>query len=85
MDCDVTGQLQIICVNNYPTRCNNIQLIYICKFLYMFRGGIFHPSSGAPITVSTVSGIIDIVTATCRESDAPDDGWRYHPETCRAV
>ena len=25
------------CVNNYPTSCNNIQLIYICKLLYMFR------------------------------------------------
>jgi len=25
------------CVNNYPTRCNNIQFIYICKPLYMFR------------------------------------------------
>jgi len=24
-------------VNNYPTRCNNMQLIYICKLLYMFR------------------------------------------------
>ena len=26
-----------ICVNNYPTRCNNMQFIYICKLLYMFR------------------------------------------------
>ena len=24
-------------VNNYPTRCNNIQFIYICKLLCMFR------------------------------------------------
>jgi hypothetical protein len=24
-------------VNNCPTRCNNIQFIYICKLLYMFR------------------------------------------------
>jgi hypothetical protein len=26
-----------IYVNNCPTRCNNIQFIYICKPLYMFR------------------------------------------------
>jgi len=25
------------CVNNYPTRCNNIQFICVCKLLYMFR------------------------------------------------
>jgi len=29
--------------------------------------GIFHPSSVAHNTVSTVSGIIETVTATCRE------------------
>jgi len=28
-----------------------------------------HPSSGAHITVSTVSGFIETVTATCRERD----------------
>ena len=28
---------RVICVNNCPTRCNNIQFIYICKLLYMFR------------------------------------------------
>jgi len=28
---------RVICVNNYRTRCNNIQFIYICKLLYMFR------------------------------------------------
>jgi hypothetical protein len=26
-----------ICVNNCPTRCNNIHFTYICKLLYMFR------------------------------------------------
>jgi hypothetical protein len=25
------------CGNNYPTSCNNIQFIYICKLLYLFR------------------------------------------------
>ena len=45
----------------------------------------FHPSSGAHVTVSTVSGITETVTTTCRERDwmetaAPDDGWRYHPK-----
>ena len=28
---------RVIFVNNYHTRCNNIQFIYICKLLYMFR------------------------------------------------
>ena len=28
---------RVICVNNCPTRCNNIQFIYICKLLYMFQ------------------------------------------------
>ena len=27
----------VICVGNYPTSCNNIQFIYICKLLYMFE------------------------------------------------
>jgi len=27
---------RVICVSNYPTRCNNIQFIYVCKLLYMF-------------------------------------------------
>ena len=28
---------RVICVNNYPTSCNNIEFIYICKLLYMFQ------------------------------------------------
>jgi len=32
-------------------------------------GWYLYPSSGAHITVSTVSGIIETVTATCRERD----------------
>ena len=32
-------------------------------------GWYLHPSSGAHITVSTVSGVIETVTATCRERD----------------
>jgi len=31
-----------------------------------------YPSSGAHITASTVSGIIETVTATCREGHAHD-------------
>ena len=30
-------KLPVICANNNPTRYNNIQFIYICKLLYMFR------------------------------------------------
>jgi len=40
--------------NNYPTRCNRIQFIWICQLLNTFRV-VFHPSSGAHNTVSTVS------------------------------
>jgi hypothetical protein len=29
--------MSVIYVKNRPTRCNNIQCIYICKLLYMFR------------------------------------------------
>ena len=48
-------------------------------------GCYLHPSSGAHITVFTVSGISETVNAICRERDwmgttAPDDGWRYHPK-----
>jgi len=48
-------------------------------------GWYLNPSSGAHITVSTVSGIIETVTATCRERDwmgtaVPDEGFRYHPK-----
>jgi len=32
-------------------------------------GWYLHPSSGAHVTVSTVSGTIETVTATCRERD----------------
>jgi len=35
-------------------------------------GWHFHPSSEAHITVSTVSGIIETVTATCNERDVHD-------------
>ena len=49
-----------------------LQFTYICKLLYMY----LHPSSGAHITVSTVSGIIETVTATCRECE-----WMGTPVT----
>ena len=29
-----------MCVNNYPTKCNNIEFIYIYKLLYIVSGGI---------------------------------------------
>jgi len=33
---------RVICSNNYPTRCNNIQFIYICKlFALPVSGGIY--------------------------------------------
>jgi len=49
----------------------NIQFIYICQFLYMFR--VVSPSSsGTHIIVSTVSGITETVTATCRERHVHD-------------
>ena len=57
-----------------------------------------HPSSGAQITVFTASGtsqplllpvaIMEELILSLSSSTvicAPDDGWRNHPETCRAV
>ena len=49
-------------VNNYPTRCNNTQCIYICKLLYMFRvvpppiiRSSYHCTySSHPVTFTTV-------------------------------
>jgi len=31
------SEYRVICVNNYPARCNNLQFIYVCKTLYIFR------------------------------------------------
>jgi len=58
---------RVIFGNNYPTRCNNVQFIYISRLLYMFQ------------VVSTVSGINETVTVDT-VIWAPDDGWRYHPK-----
>ena len=41
---------------------------YICNSSTCF-GWYPHPSSGAHNTVSTISGINEIITATCRERD----------------
>jgi len=59
-----------VCANNCPKRCNNIQLIYVCKLLYVFR--VLSPPiirSSYHCRVSTVSGINETVTVTCRERD----------------
>jgi len=57
-----------VCGNNYPTRCNNVQFIYICTLLYMFRVVC------SPIISSSYhciySSCHETVTATCRER-----GW----------
>ena len=45
-----------------------------------FFGWYLHPSSGAHNTVSTVSGINETVTATCRER-----GWTGMPDTVDTV
>jgi len=64
---------RVICVNNYPTRCNNIQFTYICKLLYMFRV-VSPPISRSRQVTVTVSIMPDTVIW------AADDGWRYHPK-----
>jgi len=43
--------------------------LFISVNCFTCFGWYLHPSSGAHITVSTVSGIIGTVTATCRERD----------------
>jgi len=57
---------RIIYGHNYPTRWNSIQFIYICQRSTCF-GWYFHPSPEAHNTASTVSGINETVTATCRD------------------
>jgi hypothetical protein len=51
--------------NIYPTRCNVTQFILYGNCSTCF-GWYHHPSSGAQTTVSTASGICQIVTAICR-------------------
>jgi len=51
--------------NNCPTRCNYIQFISVNRSTCFER--YLHPQSAAHVTVSTVSGITETVTATCRE------------------
>ena len=60
------------CINNYPTRCINMQFIYISNCSTCF-GRYLHPSSGARITDSTVSGITETGAATCCGRD-----WMGH-------
>jgi len=54
----------IITVKNCPTRCTNVQFIYICKLLYMFRA-VSPPIIRSSYHCITVSGIIETVTGTC--------------------
>jgi len=59
--------------------------IYIYIYIYIYAncsayfGWYLHPSSRTHITVSTVSGIIEADTVTCRESDWM--GTTSHPVT----
>jgi len=77
-----------MCVNNCPTRFNNIQFIYICKLLYMFRAVCApiirssyhchcHVQSRSRQVAVTVSLMPDTVYTVIW---APDDGWRYRPK-----
>ena len=54
-----------IYIYTYPSRCNVTQSILSGNCSTCF-GWYHHPSSGAQTTVSTVSGICQTVTATCR-------------------
>ena len=54
-----------------------IYSLFISANCSTYFGWYLHPKSGAHITVSTVSGIIETVTLDT-VIRAPDDGWRYH-------
>jgi len=68
--------------NNYPTRCNRVQFILICQLPNMFRV-VFHQSSGAHNTVSTVCALmrpvlLPVVNVAGRERPATfTTGDRY--------
>ena len=82
--------------NNYPTDtteyilfkavANRIYFIQICQLLNMFRV-VFHLSSEAHNTVSTVSGINETCTANCRERGWAGTGVKVSlmPDTVHTV
>ena len=73
----------VICVNNYPTSCNNIQFIYICKLLYMFQ--VVSPPIIRSSYYCIYSNGLDNARY-CRYSDMSSWWWvEIPPETCRAV
>ena len=53
----------VLCVSNYPTRCNNISFFISANCFYMFRWYL-HPSSGDHITVSTVTSSFSFFSST---------------------
>jgi len=86
----------VIYDNDYPTRCNNLQFVYICKLLYVFR--VVSPpiirsscrdwmgTSSHPVTYTTSSSNGLINARYCRYSDMRSWWWvEIPPETCRAV
>jgi len=55
--------------------------LFICANCSTCFGWYLHPSSGAHVTVSTASGIIETVTATCRERGWMGTETSSHPVT----
>jgi len=53
--------------------------LYLQTALHVSGGIPTHQSSGAHITLSTVSVIIETVTATCRERDCMGTGYQFLP------
>ena len=85
---------RVICVNNCPTRCNNIQFIFTCNCCTRF-GWYSYPSSGAHNTERDWMGTAAPIQPRSRRVAvtvslmpdtvdtvlwAPDDGWRYQPK-----
>jgi hypothetical protein len=75
-----------IYVNNCPTRCNNIQFIFVCKLLYMVRvvsPPIIRSSCHRPVQSrlrKVAVRVLHMPDGVDKVAWAPADGWRYHPK-----
>jgi len=92
---------RVICGNNYPKRWNNIQFIYICKLLHMFRVAIIIQKDAIiyslfiSVNYSTCSNLVTFTTGSsnglinatyCRYSDMSCWWLVEIPlETCRVM
>jgi hypothetical protein len=67
-------------INNCPTRCNNIQFIYICKLVYMFQVVTPHIIRSSYHCICSIWHYWDR-TATCLEQHSQPDTFQTGSST----